>query len=137
MSDWTATRSLEWARAALDLAMPGPDGPWGDALVAAVRAGEVGEAAIDDKVLRILRLAARVGALDGVEPAGGAPAEWPADAVSAELRATAAASFVLARNHGALLPLEGGSLRRVAVLRPHAAVGPTLGGGSGAALPPP
>src|SRR3954471_5492776 len=136
MSDWTATRSLEAARAALDLAMPGPDGPWGDALVAAVRAGEVGEAAIDDKVLRILRLAARVGALDGVDPAGGAPAEWPAGAVSAELRATAAASFVLARNHGALLPLEGGSLRRVAVLGPNAAVARTLGGGSATVLPP-
>jgi Glycosyl hydrolase family 3 C-terminal domain/Glycosyl hydrolase family 3 N terminal domain/Fibronectin type III-like domain len=43
MSDWTAARSTEpAARAALDLAMPGPAsrfGPWGDALVAAVQAG--------------------------------------------------------------------------------------------------
>ena len=78
MSDWTATRSLDAARAALDLAMPGPGGPWGDALVAAAQAGEVDEAAIDDKVLRILRLAARAGALDGVEPAGGTPGAWPA-----------------------------------------------------------
>ena len=36
--------------AALDLAMPGPDGPFGDALVAAVRDGRVSEAAVDDKV---------------------------------------------------------------------------------------
>ena len=51
MSDWFATRSTEAAaRAALDLAMPGPSSPWGDALVAAVRAGEVDEALIDDKV---------------------------------------------------------------------------------------
>src|SRR3954468_10145803 len=91
MSDWHATRSLEAARAALDLAMPGPDGPWGDALVAAVRAGEVAEAAIDDKVLRILRLAARCGALDGVRSPGGAPGQWTPDTVAAELRATAAA----------------------------------------------
>src|SRR4051794_21392179 len=64
VSDWMATRStVEAGEAALDLAMPGPDGPWGDALVAAVRSGSVAEAAIDDKVLRILRLAARVGAL--------------------------------------------------------------------------
>ena len=67
MSDWTATRSTEpAARAALDLAMPGPAsrfGPWGDALAEAVRAGRVDEALIDDKVLRILRLAARVGGL--------------------------------------------------------------------------
>ena len=33
MSDWFATRSTETsARAALDLVMPGPGGPWGDAL---------------------------------------------------------------------------------------------------------
>jgi beta-glucosidase len=31
VSDWTATRSTEAAgRAALDLAMPGPDSLWGD-----------------------------------------------------------------------------------------------------------
>ena len=36
MSDWTAARSTEAAaNAALDLAMPGPDGPWGEALVRA------------------------------------------------------------------------------------------------------
>src|SRR3954470_21928524 len=64
VSDWGAARGTVGAGAAgLDLAMPGPDGVWGDALVAAVRAGEVSESAIDDKVLRILRLAARVGAL--------------------------------------------------------------------------
>ena len=38
--------------------MPGPDGPWGDALVAAVRAGDIDEADVDRKVLRLLRLAA-------------------------------------------------------------------------------
>jgi hypothetical protein len=50
------------AEAGLDLVMPGPSGPWGDQLVAAVRDGRVPEAAVDDKVLRLLRLAARVGA---------------------------------------------------------------------------
>ena len=136
MSDWHATRSTEAAgNAALDLAMPGPAGPWGDALVEAVRAGRVSEAAIDDKVLRILRLAARVGALDG-SARSGSPGAWPPDAISAELRATAAAGFVLARNHGALLPLEGGSLRRVAVVGPNAAVARALGGGSATVFPP-
>ena len=34
MSDWGAARHTERAgNAALDLVMPGPDGPWGDALV--------------------------------------------------------------------------------------------------------
>ena len=36
VSDWTAVRSLESAKASQDLVMPGPDGPWGAALVKAV-----------------------------------------------------------------------------------------------------
>src|SRR3954468_12175792 len=134
MSDWGAARSTEPAgNAALDLAMPGPSGPWGDALVAAVRAGDVGEAAIDAKVLGVLRLAARVGALEAT-PAPAAT--WSNAEVAADLRSTAAASFVLARNHGSLLPLSAGSIRRVAVLGPGAAVARTLGGGSATVFPP-
>ena len=91
MSDWFAGRTtVPAARAGLDLLMPGPSGPWGDALVAAVRAGEVGEDAVDEKVLRLLRLAARVGALAGEEPAAPAPAPWPEEAVARELRSAAA-----------------------------------------------
>src|SRR3954447_17032836 len=132
MSDWFAGRSLDAASAALDLVMPGPSGPWSDALVEAVRSGRVSEEVVDDKVLRILRLAARVGALEGVA----APAAPPEFDVPAELRATAAASFVLARNHGTLLPLNGPTLGRVAVLGPNAAVARTLGGGSATVFPP-
>ncbi|MFI2478319.1 beta-glucosidase [Nocardia xishanensis] len=65
VSDWMAVRSTEAAaKADQDLVMPGPVGPWGERLVAAVRSGAVPEAAIDVKVLRLLRLAQRVGALD-------------------------------------------------------------------------
>src|SRR5580700_4859344 len=40
VSDWNATRTTEpTALAGLDLVMPGPRGPWGDQLVAAVRGG--------------------------------------------------------------------------------------------------
>ena len=135
MSDWFAARTTEGAaRAALDLAMPGPAGPWGDALVAAVRDGRVPEADVDAKVERILRLAERVGALEGAvapEPPG-----WSEKEIAAELRATAAAGFVLARNEGALLPLDRPGLRRVAVLGPNAAAARTLGGGSATVFPP-
>ena len=135
MSDWTAARSTEpAARAALDLAMPGPAsrfGPWGDALVEAIRAGQVDEALIDDKVLRILRLAARVGGLDDAVPVSPAPVDIPR-----ELRATAAASFVLARNERFLLPLARSGLGRVAVIGPNAEVARTLGGGSATVFPP-
>ena len=140
MSDWTATRSTEAAaRAALDLAMPGPAerfGPWGDALLAAVLAGQVDEALLDDKVLRILRLAARVGGLDGAVPVTPAPVDVPR-----ELRAAAAASFVLARNERSLLPLDragrdGSGLGRVALIGPNAEIARTLGGGSATVYPP-
>ncbi|HET6550169.1 MAG TPA: glycoside hydrolase family 3 N-terminal domain-containing protein [Solirubrobacter sp.] len=135
MSDWGAARDTERAgSAALDLVMPGPDGPFGDALVEAVRAGRVSEAAVDAKVLRLLRLAARVGALEGV--AGVTARAWGEQEIAAELRATAATSFVLARNRGMLLPLEARPLRRVAVLGPNAAVARTLGGGSATVFPP-
>jgi beta-glucosidase len=135
MSDWFATRSTTAsARAALDLVMPGPDGPWDDALVEAVRAGKVDPATIDDKVLRVLRLAARVGALEGTVPAR-PPAFDDAD-IAATLRRIAAAGFVLARNERALLPLDRGRLERIAVIGPNAAAARTLGGGSATVLPP-
>jgi beta-glucosidase len=135
MSDWTATRATEAAaRAALDLAMPGPAkrfGPWGDALLEAVKAGRVDEALIEDKVVRILRLAARVGGLDGAAPVTPAPVDVPR-----ELRATAAASFVLARNERSLLPLDRSGLGRVALIGPNAEIARTLGGGSATVYPP-
>jgi beta-glucosidase len=139
MSDWGAARSLDAARAALDLVMPGPTGPWGEALVEAVHNGEVPTSTIDDKVLRILRLAERVGALDtGSDPRhAAAPTRGPASPdTAAELRALAAASFVLARNHGSLLPLTARTLRTVAVIGPNAALARTLGGGSATVFPP-
>jgi beta-glucosidase len=137
MSDWTAARSTEAAaRAALDLAMPGPHGPWGDALVDAVRAGRVPEAAIDEKVRRILRLAARVGALERVAPAVPAPPAPPApDEAEALLREASAAGMVLVRNEDAVLPLDSGELRRVALLGPNAATARTQGGGSATVHP--
>ena len=130
MSDWYATHATVAAgRAALDLVMPGPDGPWGDALLVAVRRGEVTEAAIDAKVRRLLRLAARVGALEGVAPATAVATRPPQAAVSALVRRASAAGSVLLGNDG-ILPLAAGGLRRLAVLGPNAAVPPSQGGGS-------
>jgi beta-glucosidase len=149
MSDWTAARSTEGtARAALDLAMPGPAsryGPWGDALLEAVRKGKVDEALVDDKVLRILRLASRVGALSDAPAAPEHPPDPPDSVpVARALRAAAAAGFVLARNDG-ILPLSRSAHSdllaptrptRVAVIGPNAEVARTLGGGSAGVFPP-
>ena len=49
MSDWFATKtSAPAALGGLDLVMPGPDGPWGEALVADVASGAVDESVIDE-----------------------------------------------------------------------------------------
>jgi beta-glucosidase len=129
VSDWTAVRSLDSARAAQDLAMPGPDGPWGEALVQAVRSGVIPEAAIDRKVARILILARRVGAL------GGAPAEpaWVEDGV-AFARLAAIEGTVLLENRGEL-PWDPARLRSVAVIGDNAALARTQGGGSATVIP--
>ena len=135
MSDWFATRSTEAsARAAIDLAMPGPEGPWGAALLKAVRDGKVDRAMIDEKVISVLRLAARVGALDG--HAALTPPHYDAAEIAATLRRAAAAGFVLASNRDGLLPLDRAGLRRVALIGPNAAVARTMGGGSATVFPP-
>ncbi|MBR7826001.1 glycoside hydrolase family 3 protein [Actinospica sp. MGRD01-02] len=104
VSDWFAARStLPTANAGLDLVMPGPSGPWGGALVEAVTRGEVDEAAIDEKLLRLLRLASKVGAVGEPRPA---PKPGP-HADRTVLRHAAARSFVLLSNVGSILPLTG------------------------------
>jgi beta-glucosidase len=134
MSDWFATRSTTAsAHAELDLVMPGPSGPWGPALARAVHDGEVAEAEVDAKVVRILRFAARVGALDEPSPSP-APSVDHAR-VAGTLRRAAAAGFVLVRNEGSALPFDPSSLTRLAMVGPNAAAARTMGGGSATVFP--
>ena len=166
VSDWSAARStVATAVAGLDLAMPGPDGPWGPDLVQAVLDGVVPETDIDDKVTRIMRLARRVGALvapDGQEgaagnggpvPAGnggpvpdsgsvldgspdGGPARDRAALVDPRLvRRVAAASFVLLRNEGQALPFDAGRIGSIALIGPNAVYPVIQGGGSAIVAP--
>lgn len=133
VSDWMGVRdTVAAAVSAQDLAMPGPQGVWGDALVEAVRAGQVAEADIDEKVRRILRLAGRLGALEGVEAATPLAEAWPQESVDALLREAAADGMVLVRNDG-LLPLASGG--SVAVVGQHARVARSQGGGSATVFP--
>ncbi|WP_433528474.1 beta-glucosidase family protein [Micromonospora sp. CA-263727] len=132
VGDWTGVRRLESARYAQDLAMPGPDGPWGEALVAAVRAGDIAEAVIDRKVHRILRLAARLGRLDGYPPKVARTTSGRASAAFA--REAAAAGAVLLENTG-LLPVDPATVGRILVVG-HSARSPrTQGGGSASVVP--
>jgi beta-glucosidase len=134
MSDWFATKSAgPAANGGLDLVMPGPDGPWGDALVAAVEVGEVPEAVVDDHVRRLLRLASRVGALG---PARDWPAEMPepdGDLRRGQLLRLAASGITVLTNDGTLPVGPGGS---VALIGRHAVETVCMGGGSASVRPP-
>ena len=135
ISDWTAVRSLDSARASQDLVMPGPDGPWGQALVKAVEAADIDESVIDRKVLRILRLAERVGALAGTSPAEPVHVEDG----PAFVREAAAEGMVLLENRPVdgtpALPWNAAALASVAVIGDNAANARTQGGGSATVLP--
>lgn len=128
ISDWTAVRSLDAVPAAQDLAMPGPAPAW-SGLVDAVRDGRLHEADLDRKVLRLLLLAERVGALEGTDAVTPAPIDGPAFAREAAIEGT-----VLLRNTG-VLPLDAAALRRVAVIGHNARHARTQGGGSATVLP--
>ena len=134
-SDWHAARSTAaTALAALDLAMPGPDGPWGVQLAQAVADGAVTPDVLDDKVLRLLRLADRVGA---VSPRGDdlAPDPVPSLVDPGLLRRAVMASLVLLRNEGQALPIDPATVSRVAVIGPNA-VYPAIHGGGSAVVSP-
>lgn len=130
ISDWTAVRSIASALSAQDLVMPGPDGPWGPTLVEAVREGIVPEDAIDRKVLRLLLLASRVGALDGFGE------EETVEAVDgvAFARYAAAEGSVLVRNEGEL-PWAVEQVSSIAVIGHNAKRARTQGGGSATVVP--
>ena len=152
-SDWHAARSTTaTALATLDLSMPGPDGPWGERLAQAVADGIVTEDVLDDKIVRLLGLARRVGALhvtglDGravhgvgeLDPLAGEGRGARTDVMPGVdhvlLRRATAASFVLLRNVNDVLPLRGETISRLAVLGP-CAVRPTIQGGGSAIVVP-
>ena len=128
VSDWTAVRSTDAATAGQDLEMPAP-GVWGEQLLAAVRAGEVPEAAIDLHVGRLLLLAHRVGALGDAAPLPVPELDGPTFA-----RRAAIEGSVLLANDG-ILPLAGADLSRVAVIGHNAQEARTQGGGSATVIP--
>ncbi|WP_010525958.1 glycoside hydrolase family 3 protein [Nesterenkonia sp. F] len=139
MSDWFATkRTAPAANGGLDLVMPGPDGPWGDHLVAAVRDGQVAESTVDDHLTRLLRLADRTGGLDTGAGVRTFDETFPApdSSVRAEqLKRLAARGMVVVKNDGDALPLSAGSAEALtaetlAVVGRHALKTQDMGGGS-------
>ena len=132
LSDWIAVKTTDAsANSAQDVVMPDLLSPWGDALVESVREGRVAESTIDEKVLRVLRLAARVGALEGVEPAPRVDSEAPEPLNT--VTELGAESMVLLRNADELP--WGLAPASIAVIGPNAMCARSQGGGSATVVP--
>jgi beta-glucosidase len=129
MSDWTSTYDgVAAANAGLDLEMPYGKLMSRETLLAAVRDGKVTAATLEEKVRRILRLAARYGWLDREQVDVGIPRFNLAGRQLA--LETAREAIVLLKNERNLLPLDRAKLRTVAVIGPNAYPAVPAGGGS-------
>jgi len=147
ISDWGSTYSTAGTiNAGMDLEMPGgePMRAWmqraetrqdgngagwleADKVMAAIAAGEVRQAAVDDAVRRMLRVMFTAGLFDRPHVAGG---EVDTPERQAVARTAATQGMVLLKNANGALPLDGDQIRSLAVIGPNAAVARNGGGGS-------
>jgi beta-glucosidase len=132
LSDWGGTHSTEKASAAgLDNEEPGSFF-YGDKFKAAVDAGTISAAELDEHVHRILRSMFAAGVIDHprqrsvVDP-------WSGLEVARKIEE---GGIVLLKNTGGALPLNAGSLHTIAVIGSHSDVGMISGGGSAQVDPP-
>jgi len=134
MSDWGATyNGVAAANAGLDLEMPFARFMTRETLEPAVHEGKVALSTIDDKVRRILRLAARFGWLDRDQTDRSIPRDDPQ---GHEIALDAAReSMVLLKNRDNLLPLSKSRLKSIAVIGPDADPAVVTGGGSASVRP--
>jgi beta-glucosidase len=123
VSDWGAVHDrVEAMAAGLELEMPGPRQDRVQAVIEAVRGGELDESVLDAAVERLLTVVFRA-----VETPKGV-GEIDVDAHHALARRIAGEAIVLLKNEGGLLPLP--ALRRIAVIGAAARVPYFQGGGS-------
>jgi beta-glucosidase len=152
ISDWGSTYSTaDTINAGMDLEMPGgePMRLWTtresfqengngagwlteEKVLAAVAAGEVEQATVDQNVGHILGVMFRAGLFDEQKPGGG---EIDTPAQRAVARQAATEGMVLLKNEGQTLPLDAGNTPSIAVIGPSAAVARTGGGGSSLVRP--
>ena len=134
MSDWGAVhQTAPVIMAGNDLEMPGPGLLSADRVAAALAAGQVTQAAIDENVRRILRAVIRVGLLDKPRQPNHSIVNSPE-----HQRLTfeaASKSIILLKNEGGLLPLDAGKLHSIAVIGP-GATGMQLGAAGSPGLSP-
>jgi len=129
MSDWDSTYDgVAAANNGLDLEMPSPKFMNRRTLLPAIKEGKVKEAAIDDKVRRILRTAIRFGWLDREQLDLSVPF-YNEEGGKVALEATRS-GMVLLKNDGNILPLDKAKIKSIAVIGPDAYPAPAVGGGS-------
>ncbi len=129
MSDWDATYDgVAAANNGLDLEMPSPRFMNKKVLLPAIKNGDVKESTIDDKVLRILRVALRYGWLDRPQ----LDTKYSTYSVADRPVALQGAleSITLLKNEGHLLPLDQAKIKTIAVIGPDAWPAVPGGGGS-------
>ena len=129
MSDWDATYDgVAAANNGLDLEMPSARFMNAKALLPAVQSGVVKESTIDDKVLRILRVALRYGWLGRPQLDLNESTYSVADRAAALQGALE--SITLLKNDGHILPIDDAKIKTVAVIGPDAWPAVPGGGGS-------
>jgi len=129
MSDWVSTYDgVASANAGLDLEMPRAAFMNRETLIPALDDGRVDTATIDDKVRRLLRVFFAFGWPPDESHDGSIPLDDPSSAQTA--LEVCRESIVMIRNNGQALPLDTGSLKRLAVVGPFAHPATWAGGGS-------
>lgn len=110
VTDWGGSNDhVEGTRAGSNLEMPGTGGDSDGELLEALRTGRIDEETVDQRVDELLDVI-----LSTTQATAGAPVEFDRQAHHELARKAAAASAVLLKNEGQLLPLAPGS--RVAVI---------------------
>jgi beta-glucosidase len=119
MSDWGAVHETAAPVAAgCDLEMPGGSDMTPDKLKAALAAGQITQAEVDESVRRILRTIIRVGLLDGPLHPDASVVNSPDHQKLAYEAATKA--VVLLKNDNGALPLDATKIHTIAVIGPGA-----------------
>ncbi len=130
MSDWVSVYDTAGAaNGGLDLEMPFAVYYDKEKLMPLIKSGQISEATIDDKVRRILRVAADFGWLDRPQMDTSIP-RYNLSGRAASLQGSLEGTVLLKNDHNTL-PLDKASLHTIAVIGPTAAQTITTGGGSG------
>jgi beta-glucosidase len=132
MSDWDATYDgVAAANNGLDLEMPSPRFMSAKNLLPAIKAGQVKESTIDDKVLRILRTELRYGFTD--RPQFDPSISTYSIAARSVALEGAREGITLLKNEGGILPLDASRIKTIAIIGPDAWPAVPGGGGSSTA----